>query len=366
MKKRTGSLKEDLRITFAIAWKDIVDGWKNKVILTSIFTSVFLVVFYYYMPVLTRGDQAPLIVIKGTDDGPLMKSLYEFSSVSVYPTESQDTFLNVIRDSETPVLGIELESEINADATSIQLIGYPAYWMKPEEIETVSSLVKDELSRDYQLPVTISTTGNTVYPLMDSYPFGKTFMAMAGFLLGFSLMGLSMAPQLIIDEKDAQTLQAIIISPANLGHFIAGKAIVTIFYTTITTVFSLIVFGPFVLNWGLLILALLLGMLAIILPGILIGVIVDSKQQMSIWTWLMYIPTLLPLFFSVVTILPDNLMKIIYWWPTVVISRLIRAGLTYKTNLNMFSIELIYIVGLIILFFLITLFTIRKKILKGA
>ena len=272
----------------------------------------------------------------------------------------------MIRDSETPVLGIELESEINADATSIQLIGYPAYWMKPEEIETVSSLVKDELSRDYQLPVTISTTGNTVYPLMDSYPFGKTFMAMAGFLLGFSLMGLSMAPQLIIDEKDAQTLQAIIISPANLGHFIAGKAIVTIFYTTITTVFSLIVFGPFVLNWGLLILALLLGMLAIILPGILIGVIVDSKQQMSIWTWLMYIPTLLPLFFSVVTILPDNLMKIIYWWPTVVISRLIRAGLTYKTNLNMFSIELIYIVGLIILFFLITLFTIRKKILKGA
>ena len=72
---------------------------------------------------------------------------------------------------------------------------------------------------------------------------------------------------------------------------------------------SLIVFGPLVLNWGLLILALILGMLAIILPGILIGVIVDSKQQMSIWTWLMYIPTLLPLFFSVVTILPDNLMK---------------------------------------------------------
>lgn len=366
MKNKLLSLKENLRIALAIAWKDIVDGWKNKVILTSIITSLMLVVFYNYMPELTRGDRPPLIVIMGADDGPMMQSLYGFQSVLVYPTEDKEDFLDTIRGSETPALGIELEEPFDPEADSLKLIGYVPYWMKPEKVNTVTNLVEAEVGRDYEMAVTISTTGNTVYPLIDSYPFGKTFLATAGFLLGFVMMGLSMGPQLIIEEKDAQTLQAIVISPANLGHFIFGKTIATLFYTTIATIFSLIVFGPLVLNWQLLTLALILGMLATILPGILIGVLIDSKQQLGIWTWIMFIPTLLPLFFSIVKILPDYLTKVVYWWPTVVISRLIQAGLTYKTTANMFYIELFYIFGFIIIFFLITLLIIRKKTLKGA
>ena len=365
MDKNKSQFKESLRIIFAIAWKDIVDGWKNKVILTSILTSVFLIVFYHYMPELTRGDRPPLIVIMGSDDGPLMQSLYEFTEVRVYPTESKDTFLNVIRDSETPALGIELSEGYDLEDNAMKLQGYYPYWMKPEQVNMVVGLVEAELGRDYKIPVTISTTGNTVYPIMSAYPFGKTFLATAGFLMGFVLMGLSMGPQLIIEEKDAQTLQAIVISPANLGHFICGKAIATLFYSTLTTGISLIVFGPLVLNWGLLFLALVLGMLAIILPGILLGVVIDSKQQLGIWSWMMFIPTLLPLFFSIVTILPDYLMTIIYWWPTVVISRLIQAGMTYDTHFKMFNLELLYVIGFIIVFFFITLLAIRQKTIKG-
>ena len=366
MSNKPLSFKENLRIVFAIAWKDIVDGWKNKVILTSLLTSIFLIVFYYYMPDLTRGDMPPLIVIKGSDDGPLMQSLYEFSSVRVYPTESKETFLNVIRDTETPVLGIELVSEIDPENPPIQINGYVAYWMKPEKVDVVVDLVEEELSRDYDMPVSISTTGNMVYPLMNAYAYGKTFLAVAGFLLGFVVMGFSMAPQLIVEEKDSQTLQAIVISPANLGHFVTGKTIAALFYTTITTGISLIVFGPLVLNWGLLILALVLGMLAVILTGILVGVLINNKQQMSIWTWVMFIPAILPVFFTIVTILPDYLTKIMYWWPTVVIARLIRVGLTYKTGFDLYRVELFYTIGYIIVVFLVTLLTIRRKTLKGS
>ena len=342
----------NFRIALAIAWKDILEGWKNKIILTSVITALFLVIFYYYLPDLTRGDKLPILVILDPSEQFSQEDIAQFTGFSLGHVYEEEDFLNLIRDIDTPGIGIVVEKE-QLNSQSGDLISIPGFypnWMKPSQIDEVKNNAELMLEEQWQTPVEIATEGNIVYPVMDNYAFGKTFIASAGLLLQIILMGLSMAPQLIIEEKDSRTLQAIMVSPANLGHFVLGKTIAVLFYTCLTSAIGLCFVGSLVIHWGLTITALLIGMLTIITPGVLLGVLFESKQQMSIWIWVLFIPTMLPLFLSVVRVLPEPLMKIVDWWPTTALLRFLRAGFTLNPPVSTYGIEAIYLLSLSLIF----------------
>jgi hypothetical protein len=139
-----------------------------------------------------------------------------------------------------------------------------------------------------------------------------------------------------------------------------------LFYTLLTTAIGLFFVGPLVIHWGLTLSALLIGMLTIIIPGILLGVLLESKQQIQIWVWVMFIPVMLSIFFSVVRVLPKGLMKVVDWWPTIALSRVLRAGFTLNPPLNTYGREVVYLICLCLVFFGITLWMIHRQRIKGA
>ena len=358
---------QNLRIVLAIAWKDILEGWKNKVILSSILTGIFLVAFYTYLPDLTRGDELPLLVIYDPEeyiDNEDTVNIFDFN----YRVESdEDIFLYELRDLETPVIGVKLEQDPHQSQSVSPMIlqGFTPYWMKSSQVEDIKNSAEETLGTILKTRIEIKTDGNIVYPLMDNYAYGKTFVTTTGLLIQLALLGLSMAPQLIVEEKDTRTLQAIVVSPANLMHFILGKTLAVLFYTTITSIIGLIFVGHLVIHWGLVLLSLLIGMLTLIFPGILLGVLLKSKQQIQIWVWVMFIPIILPIFFSVVRILPDRIMKFIDWWPTVALARLLRAGFTLNPPLNTYGREALYLLSFSLVVLFITLQIINKQMVKG-
>ncbi|MCB2213772.1 ABC transporter permease [bacterium] len=363
MKTKQKKFKQNLGIIFAIAWKDILDGWKNKVVLTGVFTALALVLLYRYLPDLTRGSDPPILIVL-TQNEALAEGLYTLPDVDVRADENEDDYFNHLRDLEDPGLGIILNEDTNA-TDPLRIEGHYPFWMNPEQLVELTATVESNLTALLDRPVMINTTGRPVYPLMDTYAFGKTFMASAGLLVGIIIMGLTMAPQLIQEEKQARTLQAVLVSPATFSQFIIGKAIAVCFYTLLTTAISLIFVGRLVLNGPLLLLALALAMPAVILPGILFGTLVETKQQYAIWLWVIIIPTLLPLFLSVIRILPPNWMLVVDWWPTVALSRLLRAGLTYQAPLASYAREASYILALVLTLFGLNIWAIRRKSLKA-
>ena len=355
-----------LRIVLAIAWKDILEGWKNKVILTSVITSLFLVIFYYYLPDLTN-DGLPLMVIFDPNNHITNEETSCITDFNHRVEKVQETFYYAIRDMDTPVIGIALEQDplqYQSDSPFV-LEGYYPNWMKPYQKVSIKTSAERTLERCWGIPVEIAAGGNIVYPIMDNNTYGKIFIATAGLLLQLTVMGLSMGPQIIVEEKEARTLQAVVVSPANLGHFILGKTLAVLFYTILTTTIGLIFVGSLIIHWGLALAALVIGMLTVVTPGILLGVLIQNKQQITIWMWVIFLPTMLPIFFSIVRELPAPLMKIIDWWPTVALARMLRAGFTLNPPTNTYSIEMIYLVFLSLLFFLITLLVIRRQREKG-
>jgi ABC-type transport system involved in cytochrome c biogenesis permease component len=365
MKRKINS--QNLRIIWAIAWKDILEGWKNKVILTSVITALFLVVFYYYLPELTE-DELPLVVIYDPNDHIEIKEMENITPIYHRVEKEEGDFLHILRDMETPVIGIKVEGDPHQSNSSSPLIleGYYPYWMNASQVEELKTSAEDVLENIWDTSIEIKFGENIVYPVMDNYAYGKSFITTAGLLIQLAVMGLSMAPQLIVEEKDSQTLQAIVVSPATLGHFVLGKTLAVLFYSILTTIISLFFVGPLVIHWGLTIAALLIGMLTIIAPGILLGVLLDSKQQIQIWVWVMFIPIILPIFFSIVRVLPDSILKIIDWWPTVALARLLRAGFTLNPPINTYGTEIIYLISITIIFCGITYWAIQKQMVKGA
>jgi ABC-type transport system involved in cytochrome c biogenesis permease component len=279
----------------------------------------------------------------------------------------EDIFLYELRDHETPVIGVKLEQDPHQSQSASPLIlqGYTPYWMNSSQVETIKNSAEVSLGTILKTKIQIETSGNIVYPIMDNYPYGKTFVATAGLLIQLALLGLSMAPQLIVEEKDNQTLQVIVVSPAKLTHFILGKTLAVFFYTTLTTAIGLIFVGPLIIHWGLALVALFIGMLALIMPGILLGVLLKTKQQLQIWVWVMFIPIILPIFFSIVRVLPVRIMTIIDWWPTVTLARLLRAGFTLNPPLNSYGSEIIYLLSLTLVILFITFFIIQRQMVKG-
>jgi ABC-type polysaccharide/polyol phosphate export permease len=79
----------------------------------------------------------------------------------------------------------------------------------------------------------------------------------------------------------------------------------------------------------------------------------------------MFIPIMLPMFFSIVRILPEGLMNVLDWWPTVALARLLRTGFTLNPPINTYKMEIIYLVSLTLILFGITLWVIKKKTIKG-
>jgi len=358
---------QNLKIVLAIVWKDILEGWKNKVILTSIITALFLVAFYTYLPDLTRGDELPLMVFFDPNDFITFEDTAGITNFNYRVEKEEEGFLYVLRDIETPVIGLLLEENpLNPAVNSpLTLQGYYPYWMKSSQIEEINSSAELTLLNLWGISIEIDNDVQIIYPIMDNYAYGKTFIASAGLLLQLAIMGLSMAPQLIVEEKDSQTLQAIVVSPATLGHFILGKTLAVLFYTSLTSAIGLIFVGPLIIHWGLVLAALIIGMLTIITPGILLGTLLENKQQIQIWVWVMFIPIILPIFFSIVRVLPQSLMNVIDWWPTVALARLLRTGFTLNPPINTYGIEVIYLVSLSFVLFGINLWVINRKTVKG-
>lgn len=367
MKRNTHNVLMDLRIILAIAWKDILEGWKNKIILTSVITALFLVIFYTYLPDITRGDELPLMVIYDPNEYIEIEEMASITDFNHRVERDENIFLYILRDLETPVIGIKLKQDPQRleSNSPLRLDGFYPYWMKATQIQEIKTATKQTLEGLWDVSIEINHDENIVYPVMDNYAYGKTFVATAGLLIQLALMGLSMAPQLIVEEKDTRTLQAIIVSPANLTHFVLGKTLAVLFYTTLTTLIGLIFVGPLIIHWGLVAAALFIGMLTLIMPGILLGVLLKNKQQLQIWVWVMFIPIILPIFFSIVRVLPDSIMTVIDWWPTVALARVLRAGFTLNPPVNTYLPEVIYLLALSFVVFCLTAWVLHRQMEKG-
>jgi ABC-2 type transport system permease protein len=140
-------------------------------------------------------------------------------------------------------------------------------------------------------------------------------------VLALVIIGGFLVPYLMLEEKQAHTLDALLVSPASAAQIVIGKALAGLAYT-LTAAAVIIAFNlAAVVHWDILVLSVACGAILIVPFGLALGSLFDTPQQMSL---LVMIPVLLlmaPVFLVTLGAAGGPMASILPWLPTVALGR---------------------------------------------
>lgn len=153
-----------------------------------------------------------------------------------------------------------------------------------------------------------------------------------GFLMTLLVtMGLVMAGTLIsvliVQEKEEQTLAALLLSPASRMDMIVGKGVAGFVISLLAPLLMLAFWDHGGSNWPVVVASILAGALFMVSVGLLLGVVLETKQQCNSWGGLVILLLLLPSMF--VSLQPAQvwLNSLIRLLPTYYLTAALSSGL---------------------------------------
>lgn len=355
---------EYLRQTWTITVKDILDALRHKIVLMNFLTALFMIVLYYCIPFLEAFDTLPRLAVYDQGDSRLVEDLKDREGYDLYEMSSRQAMEEYLADKTIVVLGLIIPVEFDASleaSEGIELEGYVVQWVSASEANEAQRFFERRISERAGVPVRIRIEGNTIYNQKES--IGASFMASAALVLAVTMMGVSVLPHLMIEEKTTRTLDAILVSPAGLGQVAIAKALTGLFCCSLVAAIALILNKSLVTHWWLAILASLVGSLFAVSLGLLLGGAFENKQQLSLWGFLIFIPLFIPMFLSVMTdLVPETWLRFMDWVPTVAFSRLVRVSFSLQAPPQLFLPELALVLAYTGLFLALAAWVLRRSV----
>ncbi|MGB7539363.1 MAG: ABC transporter permease, partial [Anaerolineales bacterium] len=318
---------EYIRIIRVLAWKDVRDALKNRNILVLLFTAGLIIVFYKALPTLATGGEPPSVLVYDAGTSALTALLEDGSNLAARTNfESEAAMLARLRNGDTPELGLVIPAGFDEQREAGQtpvLQGYVMYWLDQDEALALKDGAAAEIGTLLGEPVSVSIEGNTVFEVPETDGAGG--QASMALIFALIMVGITIVPNILLDEKQARTLDVLMVSPASETQIAAGKALAGLFYTGAIAALALAVNYRLVMHWELAIAAaVLFGLLAVLL-GLILGSWVETRAQFQLWSWVLILPMIMPLIVYLISdLLPDFLAKILPVFPSATMLILMR------------------------------------------
>ncbi len=357
------SLTSHLRLVGALAAKDIVDALKTKTTLTTLVISLLMVLFYRYFPLLVSDSQTLNVLLYAQAETAVTEALDRSPALAVYTFPSRERLMSAFVGAEEVELAVMLpETAVAspADGGPITVDGYLMYWVSPAQRAAVKTLVEAELSAQLGQPVTLNLTGHDVYFNADTFFF--VFGATIALLFITVMIGISVVPHLMVEEKQTKTLDALLVSPASTWHLVAGKAIAGLFYGLLGSAVVLLVFRYLIVQWPLAILTAVLATLLMVALGLLLGSIVQARAQLQLVAWFVVIPLLIPVILVALEgLVPTGAIAVMNWFPTVLVAQMFRLALTPNASFAHYGAALAVTLAATLLLLALVVWALRRQ-----
>ena len=136
-------------------------------------------------------------------------------------------------------------------------------------------------------------------------------------------MALTVVPFLIIEERQAKTMDALLVSPASPGTVVFGKAIAGFILVTAIAGFSVALNGIYIIHWGWALVGFILTSLLAIGIALLLGTLIRSPKQITLWILPVALLFVVPGFFTDEPNLTPAAKAVMTWLPSVAINRIL-------------------------------------------
>ncbi len=317
------NLKESVRVIWAIAAKDIGEAVKNRTILTNVIMLPILIVFYKWLPTLYNpsGTRA---VVYDAGQSQLVIELENSPQFHLVQAQSIQAMREDLDDMPIVALGLSIPADFDQASASGQppeLDGHVMHWISPAKAAELQALFEQQFAQWTGYPVRINTI------MLYSHPssMGPIRTVAITTVVAIMLSGLLIVPSLMLEEKQARTMDALLISPAGSGQVVAGKALAGLFYCLALTGLILLINQAVIVHWGLAILTALVNMLFAVALGLALGVFFDRRQQANMWGMTIMMIILIPVFLNILEpILPELLRDVFNWTPGMALAKVFR------------------------------------------
>ena len=345
---KTNDLRTKLRIIWAVAMKDITDAVRNKAIISSMVSVLIIVAMYQWGPQLIAGSDPPVLALYDAGESRLVSHLEDSLDIDLIEVTSQDAMEKRLGFEQFPSLGLvlppDLDQRLGAEEnTPIKLSGYVDHWITEKDTLELQTFFEGMLTELTGKPVQITITRG-IYTRTDG---GHPFMVSLLLTVILTMMSITTMTHLMIEEKETRTMDALLVSPATPTLVLLGKVIAGLFYCLACTVVVLLLNSVFIVHWDVIIVACLCGAVFSASLGALMGNLLKTKQQVSMWGFLLLQPLILPVAFSVILadIAPGAVAEALRWIPTVALAEIIRLSFVAQAPLSTFVRQLILVLA---------------------
>jgi ABC-2 type transport system permease protein len=352
------SLRENLRIIWVIAAKDIGDAMKNKHTIGVILTTLALVLIYRIIPQFTEvsGLSSPTVLIYDEGDSTLVEALEDSPALEAYEFDSQTIVKEKLafggdKNELALVIPANFDEALEAGGQP-NLDGYVLHWLTETQAEAIQGLVEGEVERWAGKRIRIDLEGNIVYSLPDS--FGFPVWGSLSIMYVVLMIGVALTPHLMLEEKQSKSMDALLISPASSSHIVIGKALTGLFYCFTGAAIALALNATLVTHWWLVILTVILGSLFATALGLLLGTIFETRQQLTVWAMPVFAVLLIPVFIAILPrLLPQKVLDILAFIPTIAMEKVVRTSFTRDVALSQVGPSLVIIFVFTLLLFVV-------------
>jgi ABC-type Na+ efflux pump permease subunit len=337
----------NLRILWAITAKDLVDALKSKTIASNLVIALVMVGVYKGLPSWDRPPGPPRLYVYEAGGSSLAAALEGSSQFEPRAVSSQELLAEAVARGDETVLGLVVPGGVaarTASAEALDLAGYVVYWVKDAAARDLVARAEEEIAGRTGQRVRIHTDGNRVYPALGAaHPGAAPMMALLAMLLAMLMIGFSVAPHLLIEERQTRTLDLLLISPARSSHITLAKALTSLFYCLTAAAVILAFNGEFINHWGVAILATIMTAVFASALGLLLGMACGQRQAVLIWTMALFAILLIPVFLSLTPdLVPSALQGVLPYVPTVALARSFRVAFAERAPAAAFLPELAY------------------------
>jgi ABC-2 type transport system permease protein len=331
------SLADTVYVARAIAAKDIADALKNKGTRTNILLIMGMLLFFYWASTLRPFDRRIDVVVYDEGDSGLavgtaaLDGGYSFRFYEATSLQEMERMMGYKQ------LGVAIPAGFDqelASASTATLSGH-ILWVHRTKAAELEATYSEKFSELLGSPVRVDIGDNFVIPLPDVETSGVQFHI----LIATFFVAVLLIPELMLEEKQTKTLDALLVSPASSGQLVLGKALAGLFYVLIGGALYFLLHWAYITNWALALLSFLGCALFSIGMALVMGSFIQSRQHMRIWMLPVMFLLVVPALFAQEPNLAPGLQTAFAWLPTSALVRIFQFSLSSSAPHNQFLIN---------------------------
>jgi hypothetical protein len=222
-----------------------------------------------------------VLPIYDTANTTLVADLEGSTSLSVQELHSEQEFELALCSAIYPEIGLVIPADIRPTigGESVEFQGYSC-WGKRHQASEAQPKLEELLSQSLGMQVEVNIQGNIIYPPSEGVLYIS--LATVNSIVLILMIGMFIVPNLLIEEKETKTMEALLASPASIAQVVSRKALAGIVYILVSAIIIFLITWTDIIHWDMVLLFVIGSGIFSVAVGLVLGVC-SKPQDMAGW-----------------------------------------------------------------------------------